>query len=508
MVIRALTADQTRAAEQRAVAERGATLDALMRRAGETLAETAAGLAEGDLIVLAGRGNNGGDGWVAARVLHAEGRNVRVFSLADPGTLDGPAHAAAAEAVAAGVVWHVPPAPPTADELAPAAIVIDALLGIGGAGPLREPLPDWIDAAAESGCLIVSADIPSGVDTDTGQIQGTAIPADVTVTFSALKRGLVTYPGAEYAGDVVVADVGIPPALLEFDDAPEVWEAAEYAELLPLPAADTHKDDRGRVLVVAGSSAYPGAAILAAKGAQRAGAGYVTLACPETIIPVAHQHLVAATVVGMPASHRSFSSRALERILALAHEYDAVVLGPGLTLADGAVVVARGLVAQLDKPLVVDADALNALVDAVDLVAARRSPTVLTPHPGEMGRLLGISTTAVQADRIEAAHRLANRSIAVVLKGAGTVVSTGERHVIVASGSPALATAGTGDVLSGVIGALLAAGLEPLEAAALGAYWHGRAGEAAAAALTPLSVTAEDIPGFLPIAAAELLGSW
>ena len=184
------------------------------------------------------------------------------------------------------------------------------------------------------------------------------------------------------------------------------------------------------------------------------------------------------------------------------------MLGPGLTLADGAVVVARGLVAQLDRPLVVDADALNALVDAVDLVSARRSPTVLTPHPGEMGRLLGLSTAAVQADRVEAADRLATFGATVVLKGAGTVVSAGGRRVIVSSGTPALATAGTGDVLSGVIGALLATGLSALDAAALGAYWHGRAGEAAAAALTPLSVTAEDIPGFLPIAAAELLGCW
>ncbi len=507
-MIRALTAEQVRTAEQRAVADRGASLEALMRRAGEAVAEAVEELAHGDVIVLAGRGNNGGDGWVAARVLHAEGRRVRVLSLADPATLDGPAAAAAAEAVAAGVEWHVPTTPPSADELATADVIVDALLGIGASGPLREPLPDWVDAAAESGSMIVSADIPTGIDADSGRVQGTAIPADVTVTFSALKPGLVTFPGAEYAGDVVVADVGIAPALLDFGDAPEVWEESEYADLLPLPAPDAHKDSRGRVLVVAGSAAYPGAAVLAAKGAQRAGAGYVTLACPELVVPVAHQHLVAATVVGMPSAHRAFSSRALERILVLAQDYDAVVLGPGLTLADGSVVVARGLVAQLDRPLVVDADALNALVDAVDLVAARKAPTVLTPHPGEMGRLLGIPTSAVQEDRIDAADRLASASTAVVLKGAGTVVSTGQRRVIVTSGTPALATAGTGDVLSGVIGALLASGLEPLEAAALGAYWHGRAGEAAAAALTSVSVTAEDIPSFLPAAAAELLGCW
>jgi NAD(P)H-hydrate epimerase len=242
---------------------------------------------------------------------------------------------------------------------------------------------------------------------------------------------------------------------------------------------------------------------------MRSGAGYVTLAVPEAVVPVAQAHLLAVPVVGMPQGRgHAFSSAALEKLLQFARDYDAVVLGPGLTLADGAVVTARGLVQRLDMPLVIDADGLNALVDARGLLEARTAPTVLTPHPGELGRLLGISTADVQRDRVFSSAELAMGSTAVVLKGAGTVISGEGRRVINTAGTPALATAGTGDVLAGVVGALLAQGLSPLEAGALGAFLHGRAGEAAAAALTPMCVTAEDVPDFLPDAVGELLDLW
>jgi ADP-dependent NAD(P)H-hydrate dehydratase / NAD(P)H-hydrate epimerase len=306
-----------------------------------------------------------------------------------------------------------------------------------------------------------------------------------------------------------LADVGVPSGIAAVLGTPEVWSAEEYAELVPQLAVDAHKNSRGRVLVVAGSGTFPGAAILAARGAARSGAGYVTLAVPESIVAIAQSHLVTIPVVGFPSGRGgAFLSAALDRILRLARDFDAVVLGPGLTLADGAVVTARGIVERLHKPLVIDADALNALVDAHSLIESRTSPTVLTPHPGELGRLLSVATTEVQRDRIFFSAELAGDDRAVVLKGAGTVVSHGGRQVINTSGTPALATAGTGDVLSGVIGALLAQGLSPLEAGALGAYVHGRAGEAAASVLTPLCVTADDVVEYLPTAFGEVLGEW
>jgi len=387
-------------------------------------------------------------------------------------------------------------------------VVVDAVLGTGSRLPLAGEVAGCCDSIDRSGVPVVAVDLPTGVDSDSGQVDDHAVVAECTVTFIAPKLGLVTHPAAGLVGDLLVADLGVP---LEFTDVaatPEIWTDSDYSELVPLPRPDVHKNARGRVLVIAGSGRFPGAAVLAARGAMRCGAGYVTLAVPEPVVPIAQAHLLAAPVVGLPASRsRSFASSAGRAALELASEYDVVVLGPGFTLADGAVATARELVARLQVPLVIDADALNALVDAHELIEQRNAETVLTPHPGELARLLGVSASQVQADRVSSSARLAGPHCAVVLKGAGTVVSQGDRTVIITAGSPALATAGTGDVLSGMIGALMAQGLDPLEAGALGAHLHGRAGEAAAEALTPVCVTAEDVPDYLPAAVRDLLAT-
>jgi len=481
----------------------------LMVAAGGALAEVVAErVPKGDLVVVAGPGNNGGDGWVAARILHAAGRKVRVASLVTPDSLVGEAAAAAKLAIDAGVAWEHADSPARLDFSGVAGIV-DALLGIGATGAPRPDVAAWVEALNASDAELICADIPTGVNADTGAVEGVVVHADVTVTFGAVKRGLVLYPGAGYVGDLIVADIGIGFEFAAPASAPEIWTAEEYAALVPSPAPDVHKNQRGRVLVVAGSGTYPGAAILAARGAARAGAGYVTLAVPEAIVNVAQGHLVSIPVVGLPSGRTgAFLSAALERLLRLARDFDAVVIGPGLTLADGAVVTARGLVKRLPIPIVVDADGLNALVDERGILDARTAPTVLTPHPGELGRLLSVTTADVQRDRISSSAEMASSMHTVVLKGAGTVISGSGRQVINMSGTPALATAGTGDVLSGVIGALLANGLDPLDAGALGAYIHGRAGEAAASVLTPLCVTAEDVLEYLPTAFREVLGEW
>jgi len=506
---RALTAEQTRGIEALAVAGLGSSLTTLMRKAGAALAREAAHVTEsGEVVVVCGPGNNGGDGWVAARELHVSGREVRVVSTREPGGLQGTAGEAAADAPAAGVAWTAPEYPPTAESLSGAAVVIDALLGTGAALPLRDPLGAWCSAINDSGAFVIAADVPTGVDSDTGRAAAEAVVADITVTFIAPKRGLLLFPGAAHAGQVIVAEIGVDPALVDVADAPEVWTASEYAARVPRPPADAHKNDRGRVLVVAGSRSFPGAAILAVRGAMRMGAGYVTLALPGPMVPIAQAHLLAAPVVGLPTAGRSLSSTAATVVRTMAPDYDAVVLGPGLTVADGAAATAHRLVAAIEQPMVIDADGINAFVDHVDLIEARTAPTVLTPHPGELARLLGSAASHVQTDRMSSSARLSSESRAVVLKGAGTVTSGAGRQVINTSGSVALATAGTGDVLAGMIGALLAQGMSPLEAGALGAYVHGRAGEAAASALTPVCVTAEDLPDFVPCAMAELPESW
>jgi ADP-dependent NAD(P)H-hydrate dehydratase / NAD(P)H-hydrate epimerase len=504
-VLRVLTAAQSRSLEEQAVKD-GTGLATLMAAAGLAVADLVAEKrSEGGVVVFAGAGNNGGDGWVAARELMTAGRRVRVLSVCDPEELTGVARDAAREAIAAGVGWDVPDAAPSPDALAEATVIVDALLGTGAKGALRPPLDAWVAVANRSGCYLVAVDVPTGVDSDSGAIAGDAVRADCTVTFSAPKVGLLLHPGASHAGEVVVVDIGMgfpAPAPGE----PQVWSASDYASLLPLPAPDAHKNSRGRLLVVAGSRAYPGAAVLAARGAMRCGAGYVRLAVPCSIARLAQGHLLAAPVVGLEEdTDGTLSQRAAEEILSLAESADAVVLGPGLTQTAGVAAVVRDVTGRLGKPLVLDADALNVLADDVVSLQTRDGVTVLTPHAGEMGRLLGTSAERVQSDRLSASAALAGNQRVVVLKGAGTVVCGSGRQVISTVGTPALATAGTGDVLSGVIGALLAQGLGPLEAGALGVHLHGRAGEAAESELTVMCVTAEDVPDYLSAAVAELL---
>ena len=550
-MFRVLTAAQVRAAEMAATESGDVTLFDLMERAGTRLAAeamghpavsaqkttapktaqpgsfppeavvsgssasitTAPGSMAAKVAVLTGPGNNGSDGWVAARVLHEAGCTVKVLSMCEPTDLRGEAARAARSAIETGVEWEAPTTTPGQDELASATLIIDALLGTGSRLPLGERFAAWClaaSAAAASGAAVYAADLPTGVASDSGMVDGHALKAEKTVTFAVAKPGLVTYPAAEYAGEVVVADIGIGQEADRFKSASQVWEPQDFAAIFPRQVSTAHKNSHGRVLVLAGSVRFPGAAVLAARGAQRAGAGYVTLAVPDPVVPIAQGHLVSAPVVGLASSDGAFAADAAAAALGLAGSYDAVVLGPGLTLACGAVHFTREVYAHCTCPLVVDADALGALADALvgdpGALAERTGQTVLTPHPGELARLLAQSVTEAQADRVSSSARLAAKGRAVLLKGAGTVVSEAERSVIITSACPALATAGTGDVLAGVVGALLGAGLEPFEAAVLGAHLHGLAGEIAADRIGPVGIIAEDIPDALPSAVGRILG--
>ena len=503
----ALTAERMRRAELDALALTGPTLADLMERAAEAVvAEVLSMAPSGRVVILAGRGNNGGDGWSAARLLRQAGRDVQVFAPAGLPS-SSPAGEAAERAIADGVCWmdRVPDA--ASSDLQDAALLVDAIFGFGLVDAPRHPLDAAIGAIRDSGRPTLSVDVPSGVDSDTGRIPGEAVYADVTVTFTALKPGLLMFPGAATAGEIRLADIGVPPQFLGAEGDLELPEDADYAALIPLPALDAHKNSRGRVLVVGGSGAFPGAAVLAAAGAQRSGAGYVTLAVPESVAAIANAALHSAVVVPLPENpSHTLASKAADTVMDLAAEHDAVVLGPGLTLAHGAVLAARTLVARAEAPLVVDADALNALVDAVGLLASRRSETVITPHPGELGRLLGVSASQVQDDRLSYAERLAEGSVTCVLKGARTVVAGAGRRLVDRAGTVALAHAGTGDVLAGVTGTLLAQGLSGFDAAALAVYLHGWAGRLAGESGSELAVTAEDVVAHLPGSLRRLSG--
>ncbi len=499
-----------RAAERAALARGAATLAGLMARAGAALAGEVSRFAPaGPIVVVTGKGMNGGDGWVAARLLAAAGRDVRVLALGAPDALAGEAAGAARAALDAGVHWE--PALDSAGmpgQLDGAAVIVDAVFGVGFTGAAREPFASAIVAMDDADAPVVSADLPSGVDADTGTVAGAAVHAAVTVTFSAPKRGLLLYPAAGHAGEVVVADVGLPREDLDAAGGLEVWDRGDYRAALPLPSPDAHKGQRGSVLLVAGSRLYAGSAVLAAAGAMRMGAGYVFAAVPASVAPVMQAALPHVIAVGLKeTAEGTLAASSVERIIRLAAEVDAVVLGPGLTTHAEAVSVVRRLVEALPSPLVLDADGLNAFAETGPAaIMARSAATVVTPHPGELARLLGVSTLEVQDDRVSAAGRIAGCRLACVLKGARTIVTGGGRAVVTLAGNAGMATAGSGDVLSGMIGTLLAQGLDPLEAGALGAYVHARAGDLAAGELTQVCLTAKDLPAYVPAAVKEILG--
>lgn len=502
-----LTEDQARAAEAAAVAA-GATLSELLDRAGTALAAEVASLApSGRIVVVAGAGNNGGDGWVAAHRLHEAGRDVLVLTATEPDDVSSPARGAVRGAIEGGVAWlRVETAEEAAEPLAGADLIVDALWGIGLHGVPRSPYADLITAINAAHRPVLAVDVSSGVDSDTGMVLGPAVAADHTLAFSAPKVGSVLEPGRHLAGKVRVADIGLDRALLRFEGALETWDLADYAASLPVPQWDDRKGTRGRLLIVGGAPGLTGAVCLAANAALRAGAGYVSVAVPAPTSMIVETKLTSPVKLALPADAAgALLPAAVEAVIEAASRADAVVLGPGLGRADSTREAVRELISRLEVPLLIDADALFAIGDDLEPVASRIMPTVLTPHSAEAAKLLATTPEAVDADRCGAVRRLSAGSATAVLKGPATLIAEGDRIVVNPTGGPGLATLGTGDVLSGVIGALLARGMRALDAAALGAYLHGMSGDMASDALTAVCCTAEDVVAYLPQAIRPLL---
>jgi len=431
----------------------------------------------GRVLIVGGPGQNGGDGWVVARLLCAAGHAPRAVLLADPERVRGDAAVNFGALAKLGVQVRAIAGDDLAAleaELAAASLVVDALFGTG----LDRPLTGVHAAAVAriNACTapVVALDLPSGVDADSGAVLGAAVDADLTVTFAAHKRGLHQHPGAALAGELSCASIGVPaPSSADAG----LLEASDVARWIPARALDGHKGTSGAVLVVAGSPGRTGAALLSGLGALRGGAGLVTLAARGA----ARAALDAKVIELMTEELPEQAEAALERALALAEGKHAAVIGPGLGLDEQGRTLARQLALALPLPTVLDADALTALGTDLGVLRSASAPRVLTPHPGEAARMLGSSSAVVQADRYTAAQRLAEQSgQVVVLKGARTIIAAPNGELRVSpSGTPAMAVAGTGDVLSGAIASLLCA-LPPFEAAAAGVYLHGLAGELAA----------------------------
>jgi hydroxyethylthiazole kinase-like uncharacterized protein yjeF len=512
-----------RAVDRWAIEERGVAGLDLMERAGAGVARAVERLVpDGPVTVVCGKGNNGGDGLVVARLLRDAGRAVTVVCVAPPEDFAGDARVNLDRLPGDGPVRLI-------DGMrAQAGVVVDALLGTGFEGEPRGTVAEAIDAVNGTGAPVVSVDVPSGVDASTGVVSGRAVRAAVTVTFHAAKPGLWIHPGKAHAGQVETIDIGIPRGAPDGTDrraaSPEGGNREDGEEssavgligpavldALPRRGADSTKFSSGHVLVAGGSRGLTGAPRMAACAAMRAGAGYVTVCVPaslQTILATAGPPELMTR--GLPDDGvGGFSADGVDSVLEAVKRGGALALGPGLGRSDGAFAFARRLAREADIALVLDADGLNAHAGRLAELTARSAPTVLTPHTGELARLLELDSDEIERERLRHVRVAAAQGGAVVvLKGDDTLIADLSGRVAVSpGGSPALATAGTGDVLTGVITALLSQGLDPFAAAVAGVWLHAAAGRAAARRQGAAEgVIASDVIAALPAARAGRTG--
>jgi NAD(P)H-hydrate epimerase len=494
---RVLTAARMRAADQAAESRFGMPSPLLMENAGRWLADAARelGTPGARYVVVCGPGNNGGDGLVAARFLHTWGLRVMLVLVGERTKLTPESK----RNLHALEPYGIQPQPPGAVEARAGDVVVDALFGTGltraPAGEFAEAIQHMLRWRA-AGAKVVAADLPSGLHTDTGEPFDPCVEADVTVTFGFLKQGQVLEPGATLCGESRCVDIGIPPEAVEPQEGRELYlvEESDARGTIAPRRSDTHKGSYGHVLVVAGSPGKSGAAAMSALGALRGGAGLVTVATRSEVVESVLGH--APEVMGWPLENRGPLGLAdLESLLAAAEKKDVLVIGPGIPRGDETVTLLGELLSRVAAPTVLDADALNAIATDLEVLGRAKGPLVLTPHPGEMSRLTGVPTKDLQKARVEVARDFARtHGVTLVLKGARTLIAHRDGTVYVnPTGNPGMATGGMGDVLSGVLGALLGQGLKLPEAAWTAVYAHGLAGDLMVARRGRLGLIATDV---------------
>jgi NAD(P)H-hydrate epimerase len=514
--MRILSAESMREVDRTAIEDLGIPSMVLMENAAIGVAD-AIGEIYGDAesaVIFCGPGNNGGDGLAIARHLAVRGYEVRIFLMTDR-ALRGDAEVQLGICRRQGLhIQDIESEEGLIEALEHASesdVIVDALFGTGLARPLDGLYAELVEELNDLDVPRVAVDLPSGLNGSRSTPLGPHVQADLTVTFAAPKIAHVFPPASEAVGELVVADLGIPPELVdevaEEGGALYLLRSEELADLLPPREPGTHKGDYGHALIVAGSPGKGGAAILAARAAVRAGAGLVTAAVPEPVLTVVDLGSIESMTLGLPCrASGQLAAVAADRVLAAAEGKSVLALGPGLGQEEETAEAIRRIALETALPLVLDADGINAFAGWAGGLRSRQAETVLTPHPGELGRLLGIPTADVQADRIGSVRRAAAETGAVVvLKGYRTLVATPEGEINVnPTGNPGMASGGTGDVLTGLIAGLIAQGLEALDAALLGVYLHGLAGDLAVVEAGEVGLTAGDLLTFLPAAFQEL----
>lgn len=514
--MRVLTADQMREADRATIEDLGIPSLVLMENAGRQVVATIEAsfpdLPLRRVAVIAGRGNNGGDGFVIARTLVERVGDVPVFVIGPIAEVKGDARhnlevlgrlGLSVVEIADEQDWEL-----HSSDIFACDLIVDAMFGTGLREPLGGMYPTIVGDLGTSGIPVVSVDVPSGLSADTHLVKGDAVHASVTVALGAPKICHVLPPAQRMCGELVVADIGIPEGIIERVDGPyvEVITRGMMRGVLEPRDPEAHKGDFGRLLVVAGSMGKSGAAHLAAMAALRSGAGLVTIATPRSVQPIVAAMAPEYMTLGLPEDeHGQVTEAALDQVLAASA--DVIALGPGLGTGDGVTAFVQGLLEQAGVPVVLDADALNAFAGEPARLQARDGlDVVITPHPGEMARLTGLTVEQVQADRLEVARMFAeSHHLHVVLKGHRTLVASPEGSVAInLTGNPGMATGGTGDVLTGVIAGLFAQLLDAEGACKLGVYLHGLAGDLAEADEGESALTASDLLYHLGDAVIEL----
>ncbi|MEO0074006.1 MAG: NAD(P)H-hydrate dehydratase, partial [candidate division WOR-3 bacterium] len=496
-----------------AITDYGISGTTLMENAGRRIVETMERvlnpLTGRRVLVICGRGNNGGDGFVTARLLSEHGVPVSCVLIGELASLTGDARAAADRLQNAGVSIREASTEEEIRQLVRTHnVIVDAIFGTGLNSAPRGLAAAAITAINTSRAVVIAADIPSGVDSDTGTACEPAVRAHHTVTMGLAKLGLWLYPGRVLSGQVHVAEIGFPAELIDSAGNAFLIEKSDIPSFLPPRPPDGHKGTFGTALIVAGSGSFSGAACLCALACVRAGAGLTRLAIPRSLGPEVTAAALEPVKLLLPETEeRTLSSAALPEILAASEAADAVAIGPGLTVQPEVRSLTIQLIPRLNKPLVIDADAINALATAPDLLNRLPQRAVITPHPGEMARLLGISAAEVNRLRVDIARRFAaEHRCVVVLKGAATVIASPDNRVFVnPTGNNGLGSGGTGDVLTGFITGLLAQGSPELNAAIAATFLHGLAADLGATELTQYCLTASDLLGYLPRAFSSVI---
>ena len=509
------TSQEMRNIDRRAEEEYGIPSIVLMENAARGVVKVAGELIgavkDKKITVFAGKGNNGGDGLAAARHLHNEGANVYVFLLSEAEVLkgDGEINLRIARKMDIPIFGsNQYNRDMLTSRIKESDLIIDAMLGTGLSSEVRGGYKDVIEMINRSGKPTIAVDIPTGINADTGEIMGIGIKASATVTFALPKRAHFLFPGPEYTGKLHVVDISIPFKAIEQEGIYLQLITEEWIKktLTPRPP-DSHKGTFGHAVVIAGSIGKGGAAAMTALGALRSGAGLVTLGLPASVQSIVAGNMPEIMTAPLPETYnKTISFTAIEPIMELIKDKDVVAIGPGLTTNKDTQTVVRKLIKELHIPIVIDADGLNALVGYVDTLKERESPTVLTPHPGEMARLIGKTSADVQRDRIGIARTFAlDYKVYLVLKGAHTVIAEPSGKVYISTtGNPGMATGGTGDVLTGVIAGLIAQRYSVSEAVRIGVFVHGLAGNIGANRRGMMGMIAGDLIDSLPEAFKQL----